>query len=131
MYWFALSYLNCTIFSESISQKWNFKFQFLETIYKQISQCNISFHIAKKVIINNLKYFIFLNFQKKLVPSKEPISVLKLASILDQDEEEDDDEDENIPQEEIQQYLMEVSEQREELRRNLRQRFAQLCVNGL
>jgi len=68
---------------------------------------------------------------KKLVPSKEPISVLKLASILDQDEEEDDDEDENIPQEEIQQYLLEVSEQREELRRNLRQRFAQLCVNGL
>ena len=81
--------------------------------------------------MNNLKYVIFLNFQKKLVPSKEPISVLKLASILDQDEEEDDDEDENIPQEEIQQYLMEVSEQREELRRNLRQRFAQLCINGL
>ena len=81
--------------------------------------------------MNILKYVIFLNFQKKLVPSKEPISVLKLASILDQDEEEDDDEDENIPQEEIQQYLLEVSEQREELRRNLRQRFAQLCVNGL
>ena len=64
----------------------------------------------------------------------EPISVLKLASILDQDVSNDDSEDDGeneIPQEEIQQYLQEVSEQREELRRNLRQRFAQLCVNGL
>lgn len=68
------------------------------------------------------------------IGKNEPISVLKLASILDQDVSNDDSEDDGeneIPQEEIQQYLQEVSEQREELRRNLRQRFAQLCVNGL
>ena len=43
---------------------------------------------------------------------------------------EDEGEDE-IPQEEIQQYLKEVSEQREKLRRNLKQRFSQLCIDGL
>lgn len=58
----------------------------------------------------------------------EPMSVIKLASMLDH---EDEVEDEGIPQEEIQQYLQQVSQQREELRKNLRQRFAQLCVNGL
>ena len=42
-----------------------------------------------------------------------------------------DDEDEEISQEEIQQYLKEVSEQREKLRRNLKQRFSQLCIDGL
>ena len=45
--------------------------------------------------------------------------------------EEDLENEEIPPQEEIQQYLQEISAQREELRKNLRQRFAQLCVNGL
>ena len=63
----------------------------------------------------------------------EPMSVLKLASIMDSENlpEEDLENEEIPPQEEIQQYLQEISAQREELRRNLRQRFAQLCVNGL
>lgn len=71
--------------------------------------------------------------KKFLLPVQEPLSVLNLASMLeDNDDFEDEDENENeIPQEEIQQYLQEVSQQREELRRNLRQRFDQLCVNGL
>ena len=61
------------------------------------------------------------------------MSVLKLASIMDSENlpEEDLENEEIPPQEEIQQYLQEISAQREELRRNLRQRFAQLCVNGL
>ena len=44
---------------------------------------------------------------------------------------DEDDEEEEISQEEIQQYLKEVSEQREKLRRNLKQRFSQLCIDGL
>ena len=65
--------------------------------------------------------------------NQEPMSVLKLASIMDSENlpEEDLENEEIPPQEEIQQYLQEISAQREELRRNLRQRFAQLCVNGL
>lgn len=63
---------------------------------------------------------------------QEPMSVIKLASMLDHEEDhEEDADDDGIPQEEIQQYLQQVSQQREELRKNLRQRFAQLCVNGL
>ena len=63
----------------------------------------------------------------------EHMSVLKLASIMDSENhpEEDLENEEIPPQEEIQQYLQEISAQREELRKNLRQRFAQLCVNGL
>ena len=68
---------------------------------------------------------------KKLVPSKKPIFELKLASILNQHEDNDNDSDENIHQQEIQQYLSEVREQREELRRHLRKQFSQLCVNGI
>ena len=62
----------------------------------------------------------------------EPISVLQLAAnMLDENEDLDEENCSEIPQEEIQQYLQEISAQREELRKNLRQRFAQLCVNGL
>ena len=41
-----------------------------------------------------------------------------------------EDTDDEIPQEEIQQYLSEVQSQRDELRQNLRQKFAELCANG-
>lgn len=59
-------------------------------------------------------------------------NLLKLASLMEnEDDFEDDESEDEKTQEEIQQYLREVSEQREELRRNLRKRFAQLCVNGL
>ena len=62
----------------------------------------------------------------------EPISVLKLASMLDENGENIEEEDENqISQQEIEQYLREVSAERAELRRNLRQRFHQMCINGL
>ncbi len=67
--------------------------------------------------------------------SDGPISVLKLASMLDENEVDEEEEEEAgeqlISQDEIQAYLRNVSHQREELRKNLRQRFAQLCVNGL
>ena len=43
------------------------------------------------------------------------------------DYEEDDDE---IHQDEINEYLNKVQEQRAELRNNLRQKFEQLCANG-
>ena len=43
------------------------------------------------------------------------------------DNEEDDDE---IHQDEINEYLNKVQEQRAELRNNLRQKFEQLCANG-
>ena len=62
----------------------------------------------------------------------EPMSLLKLASILEnQDLSDEDDEEEDISQEEIQQYLKEVSGQREKLRKTLEQRFSQLCIDGL
>jgi len=51
--------------------------------------------------------------------------------MLEQDNMEDDNNSEDeIPQEEIQQYLQEVSQQRAELRKTLHKRFAQLCDNG-
>ena len=59
------------------------------------------------------------------------MSLLKLASILDHQDLSNDEDEEDISQEEIQQYLKEISEQREKLRRNLRQRFSQLCIDGL
>ena len=62
----------------------------------------------------------------------EPMSLLKLASLLEnQDLSDEDDEEEDISQEEIQQYLKEVSGQREKLRKTLEQRFSQLCIDGL
>lgn len=76
----------------------------------------------------------------------EALSVISLACMLEQgdscsaenrpDEEmsEEDEEYCGIPLEDIQQFranISDVSQQREELRRNLRQRFDQLCVNGL
>ena len=41
-----------------------------------------------------------------------------------------DNEDDEIRQDEIDEYLNKVQEQRAELRNNLRQKFEQLCANG-
>ena len=72
------------------------------------------------------------NSSKSQEENCEPISVLQMAAKIIDDNLEDFDENCSvIPQEEIQKYLREVSGQREELRRNLRKRFNQLCVNGL
>lgn len=71
------------------------------------------------------------------LPPQETFSILSLERMLDVSDEQDDQaesEEDGIPLEEIQNFQArqsDVSQQREELRKNLRQRFAQLCVNGL
>jgi hypothetical protein len=71
------------------------------------------------------------------LPPQETFSILSLERMLDGSDEQDEgdeSEEEGIPLEEIQNFQArqsDVSQQREELRKNLRQRFAQLCVNGL
>ena len=71
------------------------------------------------------------------VPAADSFSILSLERMLEGSEEQDEEvgpEDEGIPIEEIRSFQARQSaviQQREELRKNLRQRFAQLCVNGL
>merc|ERR1711874_692212 len=60
-----------------------------------------------------------------IIPNNRPmISIIKLDKMLDAidtgEGNYNDDTDDEIPQEEIQQYLSEVQEQRDELRQNLR-----------
>lgn len=70
-----------------------------------------------------------------IIPNNGPmIDWRRLEKMLDandpgeiNDNEEDDDE---IHQDEINEYLNKVQEQRAELRNNLRQKFEQLCANG-
>jgi len=70
-----------------------------------------------------------------IIPNNGPmIDWRRLEKMLDandpgeiNDYEEDDDE---IHQDEINEYLNKVQEQRAELRNNLRQKFEQLCANG-
>ena len=71
------------------------------------------------------------------IPPPESFSILSLERMLDGSDgqdELDDSHEEGIPIEEIRNFQArqsDVSQQRAELRKNLRQRFAQLCVNGL
>lgn len=73
----------------------------------------------------------------RLPQQETSFSILSLERMLDgedEQDEQDESEEEGIPLEEIENFQArqsDVSQQREELRKNLRQRFAQLCVNGL
>jgi len=70
-----------------------------------------------------------------IIPNNRPmISIIKLDKMLEAidtgEGNYNDDTDDEISQEEIQRFLSEVRPQRDELRQNLRQKFAELCANG-
>lgn len=110
-----------------------------ESVKKEVDESSSTTSQSGEILTSRLTCVASVCRKTTRLPSQpnNSFSILSLERMLDGLDEQDlgdDSGEEGIPLEEIQNFharQSDVSQQREELRKNLRQRFAQFCGNGL